>query len=124
VLLIFFILTTSYAALQKMLEASDLTSEHGVPTVKPGAVKDSMITVTIKEENDTPVIRVEGVTDPVPKEALKGVLQAVVARTKKYEMLLDHAPQVPHGVVVAVLDAAKGAGITKVHTLVPKDELK
>jgi biopolymer transport protein ExbD len=122
VLLIFFILTTSYAALQKMLEASDLTPQEGTPIVKPGPAKDTMILVTVKQRGADSVIAVEGTE--VSKDALKGLLQAMVSRTRKLEMLLDCDGDVPHGIVVAVIDAAKGAGITKIHTVVPKDELK
>jgi biopolymer transport protein ExbD len=124
VLLIFFILTTSYAALQKMLEASDLTSDDKtkVAVVKQKVVQDKMIVVTIKQDGGESVIAVEG--DKVPKERLEGLLTALVKRSNKTEMLLDYDPQVPHGVVIAVLDAAKGAGILKVHTVVPPEELR
>jgi biopolymer transport protein ExbD len=124
VLLIFFILTTSYAALQKMLEASDLTSDDQskIAVVKKEVVQDKMITVTIKQEGGESVIAVEG--KEVPKEALEAMLTVLVKRSNKQEVLLDHDRQVPHGVVIAVLDAAKGAGIIKVHTAIPKDELR
>jgi biopolymer transport protein ExbD len=121
VLLIFFILTTSYAALQKMLEASDLTPQDTGATVINGPAKDSMILVTVKQRGAESVIALEG--QELPKDSLKGALQAMVSRSRKLEMLLDTDGDVPHGIVVAVIDAAKGAGITKVHTVIPKDEL-
>jgi biopolymer transport protein ExbD len=122
VLLIFFILTTSYAALQKMLEASDLAPDQPAARMDRRKVQDSMITVTIKQRGAESVIAVEG--QEVSKDALQGLLHAMVSRTRKLEMLLDNDGEVPHGIVVAVIDAAKGAGITKVHTVIPKDELK
>jgi biopolymer transport protein ExbD len=124
VLLIFFILTASYAVLQKMLEASDLVADQGAARARPVTKEDQdkMVNVTIKEENGKTVIRVEG--NEVPEPALPGQLTTVVRQFHKTEMLLNHDPEVPHGTVIAVLDAAKGAGITAVHTVVPMNELK
>ncbi len=129
VLLIFFILTTSYAALQKMLDAPKMSADGaaGPPRVTKEQVEKFMIQVEVRMEKgaggqETPVIKVEGQT--VPQGDLVNALRKYVTGTRKIEMLLDHSPRVPHGAVVAVQDAARGAGIEQVHLLVPKEELK
>jgi len=117
VLLIFFILTTSYAALQSRLESADLdTSKPGLPTITPDDVKLKMILVSVKMEDGKPVIRVEGnVVDPARLTAellkFKGSKGSAI-------LLLEAERKVPHGAVVAVQDAAKGADMKKVLRLV------
>lgn len=126
VLLVFFILTTSYAAIQKMLDMPNLSADNvGVPKVTKQQVDQYMIKVDVAmekgEEKDVPVIRVEGTR--VELSNLVPVLAGYVKNSRKSLMLLDHKPNVPHGVVVAIQDAAKGAGIERVNILVPKEEL-
>ena len=130
VLLIFFILTTSYAALQKMLDLPGTAAEGGLrgpPRVTPEQVEKFMIRVEVRLEKgdggkEVPEIKVEG--QPVALDGLVGTLKKYVTDSRKTEMLLDHSPRVPHGVVVAIQDAARGAGIQQVHLLVPREELK
>jgi biopolymer transport protein ExbD len=121
VLLIFFILTTSYAALQKMLDApgggSDKTK--GVLTVTPKQVEELMIKVEVRQIDGDSVIKVEG--QEVRPEELLDTLGRYVKDTRKTELLMDYAADVPYGVIVAILDAAKGAKITLVHNLAPKE---
>ena len=112
VLLIFFILTTSYVALQKRLEAPGTTSKQ---VGKLKVVKDTdlpaLVHVVIKQENGRPVIRVE---DQVVEPA--GLVKALrdLAKGGKTSMFLEHDGDVPHEAVVTVLDKARGAGIGKV----------
>src|SRR5947209_307799 len=57
VLLIFFILTTSYAALQKRLEAPNVSRDKaGVPVFTKKKVEQTMIHLTAKSENGPTVI--------------------------------------------------------------------
>lgn len=122
VLLVFFILTTSYAAIQKMLDSPDITSkESGAIRVTREMVKDLMIHVEVRREGDKTVFKIEG--EPIDRERLLPVLRRFASGTGKKELLLDHDYNTPHGDVVAVQDAAKGARIDKVHILVPKEEL-
>jgi biopolymer transport protein ExbD len=117
VLLIFFILTTSYAALQSRLESPDLdNTKPGIPVVSKEEVEHSMIYATVKMEGDKPVVRVEGkAVDPARLTA-----ELLKYKTSKGTaiLLLEAEPKVPHGAVVAVQDAAKGAGMKRVLRLV------
>ena len=123
VLLIFFILTTSYAALQKRLNLPSVTGgEAGVAVIKDTDVKEQMIHVVVKMEDGKPVYLVEKKT--VPEERLRAELTGFVKQTSKTRLLLEHDVDVPHGAVVAVQDAANGAGMYRVLLLVPDSELK
>jgi biopolymer transport protein ExbD len=131
VLLIFFILTTSYAAIQKMLDLPALTSQEvkGVPTVTTKQVEEQMIRVEVRmeksnvpgEEKLVPVIKVEG--EQVKPENLVQVLDRYGRGARKSQVLLDASPKVPHGVTVAIQDAARGANLKGVSFLVPREEL-
>ena len=119
VLLIFFILTTSYAALQKVLPMPGVSAKkvEGPPTVRPEQVKEFMIKVDAYQENGKPVIKVEGET--VDPENLVPVLSSWVKRSRKTELLIN-AKGVEWGVVVTIQDAAKGAGVEKLHFQEPQ----
>jgi biopolymer transport protein ExbD len=118
VLLIFMILTTSYAILQKRLDAPNSTTDKpDLPVVTKQQVDEQMIPVTITMEGDKPVTRVGD--QVVAPERLELVLQGMVRSTKKTQLLLDHADDVPERAVVEVLDAARGAGLEKVSLRVP-----
>lgn len=117
VLLVFFILTTAVAALQKRLEAP--SAEKGkidVPVVGKDVI-EQMIAVTVTMEGGQPVIRIE--KDVVTPDRLLRDLKRYAARTKKTELLLQHGDDVPHEAVVQVLDAARGARLNRVRLLVP-----
>src|SRR5947209_20489754 len=62
VLLIFFILTTTYASLQKIIEAADLGTEDagGVQVVKDKDVEATMVRVGLLMRDDKVVVQVEG----------------------------------------------------------------
>ena len=124
VLLVFFILTTSYAALQRLVDSPALSGEKiaGVPIVTKEKVDKLMVKVEVRMEQGEPVIKVEG--EPVPKDQLLAVLSRFHSDTRKTELLIDHTPRVPHGTIIAIQDAAKGAQFSQVHILVPPDELK
>jgi biopolymer transport protein ExbD len=121
VLLIFFILTTTYAALQKMLDAPGTSNENikGPPRVSFEEVKRFMIRVQVRQEGGSSVIRVED--QEVRPNELLDTLGQYVRDTRKTELLLDYSRDVPYGVVVSILDAAKGAKVTKVHNLAPEE---
>jgi biopolymer transport protein ExbD len=123
VLLVFFIMTTSYAAIQKMLDTPDASSDkRGPAIVKPDMIKERMIKVEVRQEGGQTVFKIEG--QPVTREALLPMLRQFTRESNKSELLLDHDFDAPHGAVVAVQDAAKGAKIEKVLVLVPEAELK
>ena len=118
VLLVFFILTTSVAALQKTLEAPTASDEKGgIAVVTEKQVADQMIKVSVAMENGEPVYRVEEkVVDPI---RLVAELRRFVRSTGKTRLLLEHTDDVPQDSVVKVIDAAKGAGMDKVGLRVP-----
>ena len=130
VLLVFFILTAAVAATQKMIAMAGTTGEgvQGPPRVTKEKVEQFMIKVEVRQERRTvdgetkevSVIKVED--KEVPRDALLAELTRYARASGKTELLIDHSPKVPHGVVVAIQDAAKGAGISRVHILVPKEE--
>jgi biopolymer transport protein ExbD len=112
VLLIFFILTTTYETVRKVLDMPGATAEaKGVRRVSPEQVKKSMILVSIRPRDGEPAIQVENT--PVSLEELRATLQRLVADTKKTLLLIDAVKEVEYGVVMAVIDAARGAGITR-----------
>ncbi len=122
VLLIFFILTSTYAALQQLLEQPDFSTDaKGPRVVTQEQVAEMLIQAEVRMENGAPVIRVENAV--VAKEDLVPALARFVRDTKKTQLLLKHDYDVPHGVVVAVQDAAKGAGMNRVMMVVPEQEL-
>jgi biopolymer transport protein ExbD len=129
VLLVFFILTTSYAALQRLIEAPAMAQEKlkGAPKVTKDQVDRFMIKVTARmergaDDKDAPVVKVE--EKVVPLDRLRTELTRYVKDTRKTELLIDHSPRVPHGTIIAIQDAAAGAGIREVHILVPPEELE
>jgi biopolymer transport protein ExbD len=129
VLLVFFILTTSYAALQRLIDMPGMSAEsiHGVPKKTQEEVDRLMVKAEVRmvrgnDDKDVPVIKIEGT--PVEKDQLTAALSRYVRDTRKTELLIDYTPRVPYGTVIALQDAAAGAGIQKVHILVPKEELE
>jgi biopolymer transport protein ExbD len=118
VLLVFFILTTSVAALQKRLEApSPGDDKSGVLVVTEKDVANLMIHVKVSLEDGEPVYRIQDrVVDPV---RLVAELQKFVRSSKKTILLLEHTDDVPQDSVVKVIDAAKGAGMDRVRLRVP-----
>jgi biopolymer transport protein ExbD len=118
VLLIFFILTTSYAALQKRLDAPNVSRDKaGVAKVTKREVEKSMILLTAKTEGGRTVIRIEN--NEVDPSRLIIELKGYAKSSKKSELLFEHDDDVPHGTVVDIIDKAKLAGIDRIRLLVP-----
>ncbi|MBV9121858.1 MAG: biopolymer transporter ExbD [Planctomycetes bacterium] len=116
VLLIFFILTTSYAAAQKVLEMPAMSKEKTKPqppSFTPAEVKKFTIRVQARVVDGKPVLKVEDQT--VDQADLLPAIKQWVQRTGKTEMLIDASDDVSWGTLVAIQDAAKGAGVTKAH---------
>jgi biopolymer transport protein ExbD len=118
VLLIFFILTTSYAALQKRLEAPSASKDSpGVAVITDKQVAEQMILVEAKMGASDPIILVEG--KEVHPDLLLKELRGFVRRTSKTTLLLKHDGDVPQDTVVTIIDQAKGAGLDRVRLVVP-----
>jgi biopolymer transport protein ExbD len=117
VLLIFFILTTTYETMRKVLDMPGATAEKQegkLTEVAPEMVKEVMIKVEARMENGVPVIKVED--EPVAEKDLSTALRRYVRSTRKTRVLID-ATGVEWGVVVAIQDAARGAGVQSIHVL-------
>jgi biopolymer transport protein ExbD len=112
VLLIFFILTTSYAHLQQTLPAELGKEDRDLRKVEFNDARESMIALTVNTETGGPVIRVEGKV--VSPNDLLPTLQEIVRATKKIQILLQHDDDVPYGTIIFVRDTAKGAKIERV----------
>jgi biopolymer transport protein ExbD len=113
VLLIFFILTTTYETVRKVLDVPSAAaqSNSGARIVDPEKIKETTIFVQATQKGDNPVIKIESTT--VGLEDLDEELRRRVRDSKKLVMLIDAAPEVEWGVVVAIMDAARGAGIKR-----------
>lgn len=114
VLLIFFILTTSYAVLQRVIDLPGNTSKNAknALVVSPKKVKELMIRVRARKGGDgKPVIQVEDEVVELPY--LRAKLASYVKSQRKTDLLLD-AQGVDLGTVVAIEDAAKLAGMHKI----------
>jgi biopolymer transport protein ExbD len=116
VLLIFFILTITYASLERALDVpEDTPDEKGQKTVEYKDIKDRVIRVIVKMDGERPVVKIEGKEVPPDKEKIFKEIETVVSTTGKREMLLDIEKDVPWGVETDVLDAAKG---NKIHNII------
>lgn len=127
VLLIFFILTTSYATtVQKVVPLPTVKKEEkkGVRLVKASEVQKKMIRVsTYLDQAGKPIVSVENQTvdalslDGKTLDADKlsrAIRPYVQGEDRKTEVLLD-AREVSWGTVVTIQDAAKAAGVHTIH---------
>src|SRR5262249_2131390 len=115
VLLIFFILTTSYATLQKVLEMPSVPPESvakGPRVIPEDKARERAIKVEARQENGKPVIQVED--KPVELKDLTETLSRLVKETRKGELLLKAEDDVDWGTFVSIQDAAKGANVQKI----------
>jgi len=117
VLLIFFILTTSYAALQNVLPTPGVSKKDvkGKLEKTKEQIAELTIKVTARLENNKPVIRVED--EVVNLDDLTGALRRFVKATSKTHVLLDASDDVDWATVIAIHDAAHGAKIQHLHLL-------
>ncbi|MBI3410217.1 MAG: biopolymer transporter ExbD [Planctomycetes bacterium] len=128
VLLIFFILTTTYGAVvQKVVPLPAVKAESKNPRVVTAKdVKERMIRLQVYQDAASkPVLRLENQPIQVLAADGKTVDQDLLTRAirpyvqgeiRKTEMLLD-ASEVSWGMVIAIQDAAKGAGVHTIHYL-------
>jgi biopolymer transport protein ExbD len=114
VLLIFFMLTATYANMQKYLESPNLADKDakGIKTVSQKDIKETMVKVTARMQDGKPAIRIEEAE--VAPDELVGALVVWVKKERKTQMWLDLADDVPYDYYIRIRDAAAGAGIDKV----------
>jgi biopolymer transport protein ExbD len=124
VLLVFFILTTGYAALQKMLELGnvDFHDKNKVKVVKQEQLNELALMISVQMEDGKPVIRLE--SEKVAPEDLPARLSSLVQQTRKVTVAVKYDNDVPWGSVVPIHDAAKLARIQDaVIWIIPKEFL-
>ena len=131
VLLIFFMITTAYAAIvQKSVPVPATKADtKGIRVVRVDQVKSKMIRVqAYHDKSDQPVIRVEGQTiagvitkdGKVDADKLRDALRPYVkGEDRKTEVLLD-ARDVTWDNVIRIQDGARAAGVQTVHYLMAK----
>ena len=113
VLLIFFILTITYASLERAIDIPEDSSDQKGPTqINIKDVRDRVFIVTAKMDGERPVVRIE--KKEVPLEQLAAEMKQVISSTGRKEMVLDMDKDVPWGVETAIVDAAKGNGVREI----------
>ena len=114
VLLIFFILVTTYQTLEKILDMPGQKVEEpgAIQEVKPEDVASLMIQLKVRQENGRPAYWLEGTK--IDEADLVKELNRFARTSRKNELLLD-AEGIDYGTVVKVIDAAGGARVDKVH---------
>jgi len=113
VLLVFFMLTASYAAIQRVLEMpSGARKASGKLVYSKEQVKELLIKVTAElGENNQTVYHVEG--EEVDEKYLRPVIAKYVKEKGKNELVIDAKKGVEWAPVVAIQDAAQGAGVQR-----------
>jgi biopolymer transport protein ExbD len=110
VLLIFFMLTTTYEELRK-----EFVPPPGQSTEKQGRVKTEKelksftIRVTARQDGDATVFQVEGET--IARKDLEAKFKEWIERSGHRKLAMEIDPNVPWSAVVAIQDAAAGAKI-------------
>lgn len=124
VLLIFFILTTSYAALQKVLEMPNLTREDakGVRVISKREAEQLTIRVEARPGTDGPVIKIQDQPVPDNVASLIAELRKFADTTGKTQLLVD-AQGVDWETYVRIQDAAKGARIDRIFVVTRPENL-
>jgi biopolymer transport protein ExbD len=124
VLLIFFILTTTYEELRKMFPAPPAGSNEGnSKVISPKDLGEIAIRVTAKQEGDQTVIRVEN--EVVPENELQAKFESLREQTRKSKLAVELDKNVPWKTFIAIQDAAAGAKIQetiRIQRAQPKDE--
>jgi biopolymer transport protein ExbD len=111
VLLIFFMLTASYAVMQKYLESPKLNEKaiNDVPKISPEKLNEVAIKVSAKRNGDTTVIQVED--KPIElKELAKKLKELKRGNAKKTSVWLDLDDKVSYGTYISIVDQATDAG--------------
>lgn len=118
VLLIFFILTITYATLERALSVpEDNADDKASQKVDMKEIKDRVFIVSVKMDGEKPIIKmgVQGALKDVAPDRVFAEMEALIGSTGRREMVLDIERDVPWGVETAILDAAKG---NKIHDII------
>jgi biopolymer transport protein ExbD len=117
VLLIFFILTITYASLERAVSVPEDApdEEKAAQKIDYKEIKDRVFKVIVKMDGERPVIKIEGKEVPNDKDKIFKEMESVINATGRREMVLDIDRDVPWGVETDILDAANG---NKVHNVI------
>jgi biopolymer transport protein ExbD len=115
VLLIFFILTTTYSILRRTIDVpgEPESKEEGKQAKPKPAVQEQLFKVELWMVDDRPRLRVNDKI--IEMEEVEKTLTDVVKATGKREMMLEFEGRVPWGIVAKVIDSAKAADVTSVN---------
>ncbi|MCZ2342495.1 MAG: biopolymer transporter ExbD [Bacteroidales bacterium] len=116
VLLIFFILTTTYESLRRSIDLPpEPPTREGSQSVivKAEDIKDRSFKVQIRMNGEKPIIQLENKLITV--ESLEREVAEFVKSTGRKELFAEIAPEVPWGIEAQLYDAAKGAGIHQIY---------
>lgn len=113
VLLIFFILTITYASLERSITIPpDNPDAKGPAKVQLKDIRDKVFVLTAKMDGEKVVVRIE--KKEIALEQIAGEMKSVIESTGRNTMVLDVEKDVPWGVETAILDAAKGNGVHEI----------
>jgi biopolymer transport protein ExbD len=123
VLLVFFMLTISVGHLEKELEAANLSGQkqEGPLRMTREQIEQTMLVVKAEMQNNAPVIRVED--QVVDEKDLQATLSRMAGEKRKVELMIEYGQGVRRKTIVAIQDAAAGAGISQIHILTPPEFL-
>jgi biopolymer transport protein ExbD len=121
VLLIFFMLTTTYEELRKEFNPPPGEREDKKGAISDATLKTLAVRVTAQMENDQPVFRVEG--EIVAERDLEAKFKEYKDNLHHDKLAMEVAPNVPWKAVVAIQDAAAGAKFQEIIRVVrtPKE---
>jgi biopolymer transport protein ExbD len=113
VLLIFFILTITYATLERSIEVPpDNPDDKGPKKLKFDDIRDKVFVVQGKMDGERVVVRIE--KKEVPVDQIIAEMKQVIEATGRNQMVLDLEKDVPWGVETVILDAAKANGVHEI----------
>ena len=114
VLLIFFILTTTYESLRRTIDVpAEPENKEAVAKQIQDDIRDKAFTVAAWMESGKPTIKIED--EVIPFAELDAKVKQHVKATGRTEMLLEVDGRVPWGIEAAIHDAAKGANIHQIY---------
>jgi biopolymer transport protein ExbD len=123
VLLIFFILTTSYAALLKRLDMPSTSADQklaGPAHITKEQVAQQMVKVTLKRSGDTTITTIEDGPPVAPANLEKELSR--FRNGPKNILLMEYGANVPYGEVIRVRDVANKVRFNDILDLVPPGE--
>ncbi len=114
VLLIFYILTTSYTQLQAAIENPSLAGDvERPPKIDMEQIRDQMIRVTVKlDKQEKPIIRIE---DKVVEERMLTAEFRKLIGPKRTTVLLVFDGDVRNKTLTTIEDSAKQAGVNSIN---------